>query len=145
MAWYHKQAPAQQLATIYHRRWEIESSYAEIKNRLRGTGFVLRSNLPDLACQEVYALLTVYQTLCSLEVQVAEQGRIDPERVPGPLLCATAAIRTAARKRRTPMQAEPDLPRCGCWRQLNSSTCCHAGTASSGLLRLNVRSIGVTP
>jgi hypothetical protein len=77
----HNQAPARQLAMIYHRRWEIENSYAEMKNRLRGAGFILRSKLPELVCQEVYALLTVYQALCSLEVQAAEQAGIDPERV----------------------------------------------------------------
>jgi hypothetical protein len=77
----HKQAPAGALVMIYHERWESENSYAEIKNRLRGAGFVLRSKLPELVCQEVYALLTVYQALCALEVHTAEQAGIDPERV----------------------------------------------------------------
>ena len=77
----HKQAPAHQLAKIYHERWEIENSYAEIKNRLRGAGFVLRSKLPELVYQEIYALLTVYQALCSLELHTAERAGIDTERV----------------------------------------------------------------
>jgi hypothetical protein len=77
----HEQAPAHQLAKIYHERWEIENSYAEIKNRLRGAGFVLRSKLPELVYQEIYALLTVYQALCSLELHTAAHAGIDPERM----------------------------------------------------------------
>ena len=37
----HRQAPARRIAMIYHARWEIENSFAEIKNRLRGAGFTL--------------------------------------------------------------------------------------------------------
>jgi hypothetical protein len=77
----HKQAPARRLAMIYHERWEVENGYAELKNRLRGAGFILRSKSPELICQEVYALLTVYQALCALEVHAAEQGGIDPDRI----------------------------------------------------------------
>ena len=77
----HKQAPARQLAAIYHQRWEIENGYAELKNRLRGAGFILRSKSPELACQEVYALLTVYQALCALELHAAQRGDIDPDRI----------------------------------------------------------------
>ncbi|KQV11642.1 MULTISPECIES: IS4 family transposase [unclassified Kitasatospora] len=77
----HQLAPARQLAMIYHQRWEIETGFAELKNRLRGTGFILRSKTPELVCQEVYALLTVYQALCALEVHAAEQGQVDPDRI----------------------------------------------------------------
>ncbi|MFJ8391012.1 transposase [Streptomyces sp. NPDC094438] len=61
--WTPQLAPARQLAMIYHERWEIENSYAELKNRLRGAAFILRSRAPELIRQEVYALLTVYQAL----------------------------------------------------------------------------------
>ena len=57
----HRLAPAHQLATAYHQRWEIENGFAELKNRLRGAGFILRSKAPELIYQEIYALLTVYQ------------------------------------------------------------------------------------
>lgn len=77
----HRLAPARQLALTYHQRWEIENGFAELKNRLRGAGFILRSKSPELICQEVYALLTVYQALCTLEAHAAEQGRIDPDRI----------------------------------------------------------------
>jgi hypothetical protein len=61
--------------------WAIENRYAEIKNRLRGAGFVLRSKSAGLICQEVYALLSVYQALCALKTHAAEQGGIDPDRI----------------------------------------------------------------
>ena len=77
----YEQAPAYQLTKIYHERWEIENGYAEIKNRLRGAGFVLRSKLPELVYQEIYALLTVYQAPCSLELHTAAHAGLDPERM----------------------------------------------------------------
>jgi hypothetical protein len=77
----HRHAPANQLAAAYHQRWEIENGFAELKNRLRGAGFILRSKAPELICQEIYALLTVYQALCALEMRAAEHGGIDPDRI----------------------------------------------------------------
>jgi IS4 transposase len=50
--------PAAELATLYHERWEVESSYRQIKSFQRGRQQVLRSASPDLARQEVWAHLT---------------------------------------------------------------------------------------
>src|SRR5512144_2103309 len=77
----HRLAPARQLAIICHERWEIENGFAEMKNRLRGAGFILRSKSPELIYQEIYALLTVYQALCALQMRAAEHGGIDPDRI----------------------------------------------------------------
>ena len=76
-----EQAPAGQLAAVYHERWEIETSYGELKTRLRGAGFILRSKSPDLACQELYAFLTIYQALCGLRSQAARAAGTDPDRI----------------------------------------------------------------
>ncbi len=76
-----KQAPAGQLAAVYHERWEIENGYGELKTRLRGAGFILRSRSPDLACQELYAFLTIYQALCALRVEAARAAGTSPGRV----------------------------------------------------------------
>jgi hypothetical protein len=46
----HEQAPAARLAAVYHERREIENSYGELKTRLRGAAFILRSKAPDLVC-----------------------------------------------------------------------------------------------
>ncbi|MER6975508.1 hypothetical protein [Streptomyces carpinensis] len=40
---------------LYHERREIENGLAELKNRLRGASFILRSKTPELVCQEIYA------------------------------------------------------------------------------------------
>ena len=77
----HQQASAAQLAVVYHERWEIENSYGELKTRLRGAEFILRSKAPDLACQELFAFLTVYQALCALKAEAARQAGTDPDRI----------------------------------------------------------------
>jgi hypothetical protein len=76
-----ERAPAGQLAAIYHERWEIENGYGELKTRLRGAEFILRSKSPDLACQELYAFLIVYQALCALRAEAARTAGTDPDRV----------------------------------------------------------------
>ena len=74
-------APAPELAALYHQRWEAETGYGDLKTRLRGAGFTLRSRLPDLTCQELLAFLTVYQALCALETRAAGQAGTDPDRL----------------------------------------------------------------
>ncbi|WJK35849.1 transposase [Solwaraspora sp. WMMA2065] len=54
--------PAGGLMKLYHRRWEVETAYLEIKSSILG-GRVLRARTPDGIDQEVYALLVVYQIL----------------------------------------------------------------------------------
>ena len=77
----HEQAPAAQVAALYHQRWEIENSYGELKTRLRGASFILRSRSPELVRQELFALLTVYQALCALRTEAARTAGIDPDRI----------------------------------------------------------------
>jgi hypothetical protein len=76
-----KRAPARQLAAAYHQRWEIENGYGELKSRLRGAEFTLRSKAPDLACQELFAFLIIYQALCALRAEAAKTAGTDPDRV----------------------------------------------------------------
>ena len=77
----HEQAPAAQVAAAYHHRWEIENSYGELKTRLRGASFILRSRSPELVCQELFAFLTVYQALCALKTEAAQTAGINPDRI----------------------------------------------------------------
>jgi hypothetical protein len=53
---------AVELARLYHQRWEIETSYFELKSTILG-GRVLRARTPHGIDQEVYALLITYQAL----------------------------------------------------------------------------------
>jgi hypothetical protein len=43
-----EQAPAPELAALYHERWEIETALDELKTHLRGAQIVLRSKTPEL-------------------------------------------------------------------------------------------------
>ncbi len=75
------EAPAEELAALYHERWESELGYGEIKTRLRGAGFILRSRSPELVRQEMFAFLAVYQALCALRSAAAATAGIDPDRI----------------------------------------------------------------
>jgi hypothetical protein len=77
----HQRAPAADLAALYHQRWESENGYAELKTRLRGAAFLLRSRSPELTRQELFAFLTVYQALCALETDAARHAGLDPDRI----------------------------------------------------------------
>jgi hypothetical protein len=90
------QAPAAELAALYHERWESENGYGELKTRLRGAGFILRSRDPDLACQEMWAFLALCQALSGMECQAAGQAGIDPDR-----LSFTVTLRIARDHART--------------------------------------------
>ena len=80
----HRVAPAADLAAIYHERWESENGYAELKTRLRGAAFILRSRAPELVRQEMFAFLSVYQALCALEAEAARQAASTPTVSPSP-------------------------------------------------------------
>lgn len=75
------QARADELAAAYHDRWEEETANDQLKTHLRGPGRVLRSKLPDLAYQEIWAWLTVHYALAVLIAQAAEAADIDPDRI----------------------------------------------------------------
>jgi len=47
-------APALELAALYHKRWEVESVFDELKTHLHQRRRVLRSKKPDLVRQEFY-------------------------------------------------------------------------------------------
>jgi hypothetical protein len=73
-------APAAQVAAVY--RQHRGNCYGELKTRLRGASFILRSRSPELVCQELFAFLTVYQALCALETEAAQTAGIDTDRIP---------------------------------------------------------------
>jgi Insertion element 4 transposase N-terminal/Transposase DDE domain len=73
--------PADELAVLYHERWEAESSYRQIKTFQRGPQQVLRSASPDLARQEVWAHLTVHHCLTRIITELANGHDIDPDRI----------------------------------------------------------------
>jgi hypothetical protein len=74
-------ARADELADTYHQRWEHETGNDQLKTHLRGPGRVLRSRLPDLAYQEIWAWLTVHYAIAVLIARAAEAADIDPDRI----------------------------------------------------------------
>jgi len=74
-------ARADELADTYHMRWEHETGNDQLKTHLRGPGRVLRSRLPDLAYQEIWAWLTVHYALAVLIARAAEAADLDPDRI----------------------------------------------------------------
>jgi len=74
-------APAQELAALYHERWEIETALDELKTHLRGAQIVLRSKTPELVQQEFYGLLMAHFAIRGLMHEAALQADQDPDRL----------------------------------------------------------------
>ncbi len=55
--------PASELVPLYHRRWEHELVFAEVKGRLAGRPMQVRAQDPERALQEVEALLLGHYTV----------------------------------------------------------------------------------
>lgn len=74
-------ATASQFLRLYHDRWEIETTYLEIKSTILG-GRVLRARTAQGVVQEIYALLVTYQAIrlaITDAITVAAPGT-DPDR-----------------------------------------------------------------
>ena len=77
----HTQAPAEELAALYHQRWEIETAFDELKTHLRGAQIVLRSKTPELVKQEFYGLLMAHFAVRGLMHEAALEADEDPDRL----------------------------------------------------------------
>jgi hypothetical protein len=75
------QAPASELAALYHERWEIETALAELKTHLRGAKIVLRSKTPDLVRQEFYGLMMAHFAVRGLMHEAALKADTDPDQL----------------------------------------------------------------
>ena len=74
-------ARANELAAAYHQRWEHETSNDQLKTHLRGPGRVLRSRLPDLVHQEIWAYLIVHHAISALIAKASAAADLDPDRI----------------------------------------------------------------
>lgn len=86
------EAPATELAAAYAERWEIESSFDELKTHQRGQRSVLRSRSPELVIQEIWGHLCCHYAIRSLMFDAAKSAGRDPDRV-----SFVAALRIARR------------------------------------------------
>jgi len=86
-------APAEDLAALYHERWEIETAFDELKTHLRGSRITLRSKTPELVRQELYGFLLSFFAIRSLMHEAALQANEDADR-----LSFTHAVNVVRRK-----------------------------------------------
>jgi hypothetical protein len=74
-------APAKDLAVLYHERWDVEGFLKQIKSVQLNHEKVFRSKSPDGVRQEFWAHLTVhYATMC-VQLDAADQAKLDPDRI----------------------------------------------------------------
>lgn len=72
--------PAVDIIGLYHERWEIETSFLELKSTIVG-GRVLRARTPGGVDQEIHALLVTYQALrIAITDATITRPDIDPDR-----------------------------------------------------------------
>jgi len=88
-----EQAPARELAALYHERWEIETALDELKTHLRGSKIVLRSKTPDLVRQEFYGFMMAHFAIRGLMHEAALKANEDPDQ-----LSFIHAVRVVRRK-----------------------------------------------
>ncbi|MEK7996440.1 MAG: IS4 family transposase, partial [Planctomycetota bacterium] len=74
-------APAGELAALYHQRWDIETALDELKTHLRGAKIVLRSKTPDLVRQEFYGLLLAHFAIRGLMHEAALEAGEGPDEL----------------------------------------------------------------
>ena len=83
--------PAAELAAGYARRWAAGTGYREFKTYLRGPGRVLRGQTPDLARQELWAYLIIYQAIRVIIARAAAAPAWTPAGSPSPPRCTPSA------------------------------------------------------
>jgi hypothetical protein len=88
-------APAEELAALYHQRWEMETAFDEFKTHLRGGQRVLRSKTPELVRQEAWGFLLAHFAIRAL-MHEAALGALPRARDPD-TLSFTHALRVTRR------------------------------------------------
>jgi hypothetical protein len=106
------QAPAKELAALYHERWEIETALDELKTHLRGAQIVLRSKTPELVRQEFFGLLMAHFAIRGLMHEAAIKVDEDPDRLSF-LHSVRVVQRRMARFAAIPPSGQESLPRNG--------------------------------
>lgn len=94
--------PADELAGLYHERWEIENAYDEVKTHLLGSGAALRSKTPELVLQEIDGLMLAHYAVRSLIHRAAGKAREDPDGI-----SFTHAVHVVRRRLQNPGAVSP--------------------------------------
>lgn len=75
------QFPADDLARLYHARWEIELAFDDIKTEQRASDDVLRSRKPDGVHQEIWGLLLAHNLVRVEMGRAAFLAGVPPTRI----------------------------------------------------------------
>jgi hypothetical protein len=73
--------PADEIAQLYHERWELELGFDEIKTHTLEREETLRSRAPERVRQEVWGLAIAYNLVRLHMQRVAEQQHVAPTRI----------------------------------------------------------------
>jgi hypothetical protein len=76
-----EQAPAKELAALYHERWDIEGFFKQIKSVQLNDARIFRSKSPDGVRQEFWAHLAVHYATTCIIVDAAQHADLDPDRI----------------------------------------------------------------
>src|SRR5574343_121388 len=69
---------AEALAECYRRRWEIETSYRELKQSMLGEALTLRSQQPNGIEQEIWGALIAYNLVRLEMAKAAIEAKVEP-------------------------------------------------------------------
>lgn len=73
--------PANEMAALYHERWEIELGYDEVKTHMLERQEALRSKKAEGVRQEIWGILLAYNLVRKEMLDVAEAAGVSPLRV----------------------------------------------------------------
>ena len=73
--------PADELATLYHQRWEVELAYGEIKSSMLNDEPTLRSHKPETVEQELWGIFIAYNLVRIAMARAAQQANVPPARI----------------------------------------------------------------
>ena len=90
-------APAAELATLYHERWELEATYDEIKTHMLGRAPILHSKTPALVRQVTEGLMLAHYAVRHCLYETAHEADEDPDR-----LSFTHAVQVVRRRIQNP-------------------------------------------
>jgi hypothetical protein len=77
----HERAPAIELAELYARRWEIETTIDEFKTHLGGRDLILRSKTPEGVFQEFWGFLLAHHAVRSIMHDAAQKVDAAPNEL----------------------------------------------------------------
>ncbi len=73
--------PANEIAALYHERWEIELGYDEVKSKMLERQETVRSRSPAGIAQELWGIALAYNLVRLEMVRIAEEAEVPPNQI----------------------------------------------------------------